>query len=270
MELPNCPERPSTPSSSPSSAGSGDGKLQPGSPHEGDWTDRRFSDTSEVGYESSMAPLVQSPRTYTADYSQEQEPQSQLRARKATQVSEPPSPADFQLERPMRHAIDLSMSKALLRSTLHVSTILIASFLITLSARRVYFSDIDGFPGQDIFLQSLQYVVKAHEILMTASITDVVLHRIRWDLISAGVPFGLLSAAYQLSDLSYLKSIEFRRGFWGYQTRDRSFRRLSLGVLVGLSCFLSVFVGPSSGAVMVSRYITMKVFTVMLEQNGQR
>ena len=82
-------------------------------------------------------------------------------------------------QRPMRHPIDMSTSKTLWRSKIHILAILITSFLVARNARNAYFYDIDGFTGQDVFLQSLQYVVKFHEILMAASITDIVLYRIR-------------------------------------------------------------------------------------------
>jgi hypothetical protein len=117
-----------------------------------------------------------------------------------------------------------------------------------------YMSDLDGFPGQDVVLQALQFVVKAHEILMTMSLGDIVLHRIRWDLIvRLGVPFGLLSSAYQLGDLGYLFSPEFRASVWRPSSHDPSFSRLTLSLLVLVSSLLSLVVGPSSGVLFIPK-----------------
>ena len=113
-------------------------------------------------------------------------------------------------------------------------------------------SDLNGFLGQDVVLQAFQFVVKAHEILMTMSLGDIVLHRIRWDLIAvAGVPFGLLSSAYQLGDIGYIFSTEFRASVWRPRSHDPSFSRLTLSLLIVVSCLLCLVVGPSSGVLLI-------------------
>ena len=93
---------------------------------------------------------------------------------------------------------------------------------------------------------------------MTMSIGEIVLHRIRWDLLNpspgGGVPLGLLSAAYQLSEVGYLFSAEFWMSAWTpvAHVHKRTWRRLSLSLLVVVGCLLSFTVGPASGVVMVS------------------
>ena len=205
--------------------------------------------------DSPMAQLLQSPTTYTASYSREPPPQSGLRTRRTTTRTLAPSPpAEPEPERPTAHVADVSLRKALLRSIIHIPAVLSSAILIILSARKVYFGDLDGFPNQDGVFEVMQFAVKAHEILMTMSIAEVVLHRIRWDLLNTdGVPFGFLSAAYQLSDALYLISAEFWASAWSPRAHDRSFRRLSFSVLVVLGVVLSLLVGPSSGVLMIPK-----------------
>lgn len=202
-----------------------------------------------------MTALFQSPTSYTAGFSQEAGSPGQLRARKTTTRSVVPSvSADKQPKQQASHVADTSLSKALLRSIIHIISILITAILIIFCATKAYFGDLDGFPNQDVIFEALQFVVKGHEIIMTMSIAEIVLHRIRWDLLNNdGVPFGFLSAAYQLSDAIYLISTEFRACAWTPWAHDKSFRRLSLTVLIVGGIVLSLTVGPSSGVLMVSR-----------------
>ena len=89
---------------------------------------------------------------------------------------------------------------------------------------------------------------------MVASLSAVVLHRIRYDLCeSEGVPLGLVMAGYQLSSVSYLLTSEF----WGGAVVKPITRRTSqwppLSLLVGFAVALSVVAGPSSAVAMLPR-----------------
>ena len=198
-----------------------------------------------------------SPANYST--SSIQSPQSAtLRSRK-TKPPSTASPSYTQAtmqkgERVETHVDDRSVSKALQRSILHILSIAVTSILFVLCAANIYMGDLDGFPDQDIAIQALQFVVKAHEILMTMSLGDIVLHRIRYDLIvRSGIPFGLLSSAYQLDNLGYLFSPAFRASFWRSSAYDRSFSRLILALLVVVSSLLFLVVGPSSGVLFIPK-----------------
>ena len=68
----------------------------------------------------------------------------------------------------------------------------------------------------------LQFAAKLHELLMQASIAEVLLSLIRAGLINGFVPFGTLSGAMQPTQLSYLWSLDFfslfrSRAFQGWR-----------------------------------------------------
>ena len=241
-----------------------------------DIVDARLSGETQIDTDGGEH-IYESPITFSTQSARSPPRTSTLRSRKkTTQATATPRSAksiEQQLERPKKYIADRTISKALQRSILHVLPVLVTGVLVALNAREIYMSDLDGFPGQDVVLQAFQFVVKAHEILMTMSLGDIVLHRIRWDLIAvAGVPFGLLSSAYQLGDIGYLFSTELRASFWRPSSHDPSFSRLTLSLLIVVSCLLCLVVGPSSGVLLIPQLswwplkkpfgsTTMRVFT---------
>jgi hypothetical protein len=153
---------------------------------------------------------------------------------------------------------DTTFAKAIQRTIVHIVPILITGVLLALAGARVYFSDLNGFPDQNRALQALQYAAKLHEILMAMSIADMVLHRIRWLLLKGrGVPFGYMSAAYQLPNPFYLGSTEFRTNAWRFGPRDKSLGDHILTLLITEGCLLTLAVGPSSAVLMVSILLSL-------------
>jgi hypothetical protein len=97
----------------------------------------------------------------------------------------------------------------------------------------------------------LQFAAKLHELLMQASIAEVLLSLIRAGLINGFVPFGTLSGAMQPTQLSYLWSLDFFSLF-----RSRAFqgwRRTVFVVAIPLLFALTALVGPSSAVLMIPR-----------------
>lgn len=99
---------------------------------------------------------------------------------------------------------------------------------------------------------ALQFTAKLHEVLMIASLSEIVLYLIRSELISKhGLPFGALISGFRISQINYLWSLEL----WGMLTAPgfvwwRKFRFL----IVIVSCItLSTSVGPSSAIGMIPR-----------------
>ncbi|KAI9797363.1 MAG: hypothetical protein M1833_005543 [Piccolia ochrophora] len=139
--------------------------------------------------------------------------------------------------------------------------------ILYLTSASVYWADL-GYPHQNSILNGLQFASKFHEILITASLTAIVLHRIRYDLAEAsGVPLGFLTSAYQMGSPTYL----FTKEFWGAQTtrslrqlRDWQFWRsqttkarhgnrnwLPLGLVIAVTFMLAPIVGPASAVLMI-------------------
>ena len=222
-----------------------------------DLVEARLSGETETGADQNE-PIYESPTTFSTQSVRSQPSHSAtLRTRKRTTpaaaIPQLTQSIEQQRERPIRYIADKSISKAIQRSILHILPVGLTITLVVLNAKQVYMSDFGAFAGQDVVLQTFQFVVKAHEILMTMSLAGIVLHRIRWDLIAVGVPFGMLSSAYQLTDIGYLFSVEFRESIWRPRSHDSSISRLTLSLLIVVSCILSLVVGPSSGVLLIPR-----------------
>jgi hypothetical protein len=98
---------------------------------------------------------------------------------------------------------------------------------------------------------SLQFVAKLHELLMQASLVDILLHVIRFQAISGYVPLGALSGAAKAPQLSYLWSLDFLSAILSPAFRARrkvAFILSTLGLLL-----MTAVVGPSSAVLMIPR-----------------
>jgi hypothetical protein len=98
---------------------------------------------------------------------------------------------------------------------------------------------------------SLQFAAKLHELLMQASLVDILLHVIRFQAISGYVPLGALSGAAKAPQLSYLWSLDF---FSAILSPSFSARRKVAFVLSTLGLLsMTAVVGPSSAVLMIPR-----------------
>lgn len=98
---------------------------------------------------------------------------------------------------------------------------------------------------------SLQFVAKLHEILMQASLVEIILYVVRSLALGAYIPLGALSGAAQAPHLSYLWSMDFLSAITAPD----------FAILRNLGFTLSVFglrlmaavVGPSTAVLMIPR-----------------
>ncbi|KAH7127227.1 hypothetical protein B0J11DRAFT_505930 [Dendryphion nanum] len=101
----------------------------------------------------------------------------------------------------------------------------------------------------------LQFVSKLHELLMQASIADIVLYIIKQQAVSAYLPLGALSAVIGASQLSYLWSLDFLSAI-----RSSSFdrwRKLWFISMIPMVSLLGALVGPSSAVLMIPQWGTL-------------
>ena len=104
---------------------------------------------------------------------------------------------------------------------------------------------------QTDYSTELQFAAKLHELLMQASIVEVLLSIIRAGLINGLVPFGTLSGAMQPTQLSYLWSLDF---FSLFRSRAlQGWRKTIFVVAMPLLFALTALVGPSSAVLMIPR-----------------
>jgi hypothetical protein len=98
---------------------------------------------------------------------------------------------------------------------------------------------------------TLQFVAKLQELLMQASLAEIVLSIVRSQMMEGYLPLGALSASTQAMHISYLWSLDLLAA-----VTSRSFcgRRKALFVcLVPLLILLTALVGPSSAVLMIPR-----------------
>ncbi|KAK2611644.1 hypothetical protein N8I77_004974 [Diaporthe amygdali] len=102
-------------------------------------------------------------------------------------------------------------------------------------------------------LNALQFAAKIHETLMTVSLASVLLHHVRYRLLSStarGLPLGLVTSPFRLLDLTYLWSQEFSAAWWSEKIRISEL--ISLVVHVYLFS-LAAILGPASAISMLPK-----------------
>ena len=143
-------------------------------------------------------------------------------------------------------AIRKSRTTALLRALIHIVPVGVALWEIVLNWDTY-------FVGYAVYNQAYyQFGAKAHEIAIEASLSAIVFSYVRYELmLGSGIPFGALFSGLQVSQASYLWSMEF----WGtVSSRTISLKsRLVLLVVVTSSVFLAAIAGPSSAILLVPR-----------------
>lgn len=143
-------------------------------------------------------------------------------------------------------AIRRSRRTALLRALIHILPVSVALWEIVLNWNTY-------FVGYNVYnLAYYQFGAKLHEIAIQASLSAVIFSYVNYELLlGGGIPFGALFSGLQISQASYLWSMEF----WGtVSSRNISFKsKLSLLFMVATSILLAAVAGPSSAILLVPR-----------------
>jgi hypothetical protein len=113
------------------------------------------------------------------------------------------------------------------------------------------------FWGNPPWIAVLQFVAKAHEILMQASIGIVMLAYMQFLLCSGKAPFGALFSYYNISQLAYLFSPEFS----AVLTTPNFRGPLKIGFIlfVPFSILLATTVGPATAIALQPRHINFTI-----------
>ena len=143
-------------------------------------------------------------------------------------------------------AIQQRRTIALLRALIHLVPMGVALWEIVLNWNTY-------FVGYAVYNQAYyQFGAKAHEIAIEASLSTIVFSYVRYELmLGSGIPFGALFSGLQVSQASYLWSMEF----WG-TVSSKSIclkSKVRLLVVVTASVFLAAIAGPSSAILLVPR-----------------
>lgn len=151
-------------------------------------------------------------------------------------------------------ALDRNLSHFGYRLLIHVISLALTLAVVQLSFRGVYWFDIGSSPSnllalfnidQNEILNGLQFAAKIHEILIACSLSAIALHFTRFRLIGKhGLPLGLLTSAYNVGSLEYLKSKAFLVTGFCRET-------WVMGIFVASITLLASLVGPSSAIAII-------------------
>jgi hypothetical protein len=153
---------------------------------------------------------------------------------------------------PLKEVYSNSRSSAFWHFILfHLPAVLVTIALLVLHLRKVRWAR--ARPTADE-LAALQFAAKVQESLILISLMDILLHRIRYGLLSRnGIPLGFLSSPFNLGfSLRYLVS----REFWSAMlnpTINRHFHSATAAMVLFFS-LLSLAAGPSCAIAMIPRF----------------
>ncbi|KAK5091217.1 hypothetical protein LTR05_001398 [Lithohypha guttulata] len=152
-----------------------------------------------------------------------------------------------------KEIIQPSRPLAIARCSIHVLPICVSVTILVLNFGNSYLGR--GLPGSiidpSINIALLQVAAKIQELLIVASVTTIVMHVLRSELVHGeGLPLGLLAGGFLYSSLSYFWSPEFWGSFYSKAPWITHLRVYGIIVLGGL---IAVFAGPSTAILLVPR-----------------
>ena len=140
---------------------------------------------------------------------------------------------------------------ALSRCAIHLIPCGVFSFLIYLNSNAIYLGPGFSYTRSDgLYLAFFQVAAKLLELACVASLTTVVLHVLRHDLIRDGVPFGFVGSGLFFSQANCLWAPEM---FVGALYSVKSWRRLRLLLVIGVAAIIAVLIAPSSAVLLQPR-----------------
>lgn len=144
---------------------------------------------------------------------------------------------------------------ALSRCTIHILPCLVFLFLIPLNFSAMYLGPGFSYRESDeVYLVLFQIAAKILEIVCVASLTTVVLHVLRHDLMRDGVPLGFVGSGMFFSQANWFWSPEM---FVGASHCVKSWKRLSLLVVIIMAGFLALLIAPSAAVLLQPRIQTV-------------
>ncbi|MCJ1389676.1 hypothetical protein MMC18_002533 [Xylographa bjoerkii] len=146
-----------------------------------------------------------------------------------------------------------SLKAALSNSAIHILPILASITVVTLNLKTIYVGrTLTGqIESAAINIAMLQVTAKLVELLIIASLTNIVVYTIRMEMVLGdGVPLGAVGGAFMFSSLSYLWSPELWGSFQSNSTLSVKLRLYGILILSGL---LAATVGPSTAVLIIPR-----------------
>jgi hypothetical protein len=141
-------------------------------------------------------------------------------------------------------AVSNSRWTAFKRSLVPLAPLPITALVVTINFINLFYLEADDEFISEV-QNALQFAATAYSTLIVASVSAIVLHRIRYELSEGGgIALGYLLAGYQLSHLKTILSKEFWSSAYARDSRRTRLQHLSLVGLIGLSIFLVNVASP--------------------------
>jgi hypothetical protein len=138
-----------------------------------------------------------------------------------------------------------SRRMAILNSLLHLIPFVGATALLVLFWTKHWVG------GTSDNATTFQFVAKFHDLLMQASLVNVLLYIIRAQAFEGCIPFGVLSGAAQAPQISYLCSLDFVSAL---KSPDSPCCRKTFFAISAIALlFMASVIGPSSAVLMIPR-----------------
>lgn len=149
-------------------------------------------------------------------------------------------------DEPTKIAIRKSRTTALMRTLIHIIPVGVAMWEIIINWNTYYL----GVTIRN--LAYYQFGAKVHEMTAQASLAAIVFSYIRYETsLGQGLPFGALFSGLQISQASYLWSLEF----WGSicSCHLSIWRKVGMVLIISGAIVLAATVGPSSAILLIPR-----------------
>lgn len=145
---------------------------------------------------------------------------------------------------------------------LHLIAVAMTAGLLWINSSQVYWFSTQVVNGKPIVYgryphistlvvtNLLQFVSKIHEIVMVCSLAAITLEMFRRQLVSQGLPFGLLTGGYRVGDLPYF--LNPRGSFWeGFRSDATGGRPKRIALFLLFITILSNVLGPASAILVI-------------------
>ena len=101
-------------------------------------------------------------------------------------------------------------------------------------------------------LMGFQIASKVHEILIVASLSVIIFHAVRHELLHGdGLPLGLLGSGFNFGSFDFFFSKEFRGGLLNAVKPGHRLRKTCFVILLCVAGFIAALAGPSSATLIV-------------------
>ena len=147
----------------------------------------------------------------------------------------------------------VSLKAALSNSAIHILPILASLTAVILNLKTIYLGrTLTGqIRSAAVNIAMLQVTAKLVELLIVASLTNIVGHRLRKEMVMGdGVPLRAISGTFMFSSLSYFWSPELWGSFQSELSPSAKIRIFGILILSGL---LAVTIGPSTAVLLIPK-----------------